>query len=549
MSESAYDRVIAALRAHGCKVIENGHTKAGSTCPHHEDHNPSVSVTGIHGQVLVHCHAGCTTGEVLGALDLAMADLYDERSATYRYDDGRTVSRFYDDRGKKRFTQTGAGPTSTLYHLAELQQVPTGRSVFLVEGEKDVHAIEAAGGVATTAPQGADSFHKVDVGPLAGHVVTVVVDRDGAGAKWAAQVDEKLTGVAEKFRFVHAKEGKDAADHIAAGHALNAWEPCEIAIEKPQQSRFRQTILRRSQLRDLPPVEPLIEGVISLRSTVMLIGSSGAGKTFLTIAWACSIGTGTAWLGHKVHRAKVLYVVGEGANGLDDRISAWEQAWGVRVTDDDVVFSIRPESLTAESTWAEMQAEAKALGCRVIVLDTFSSLASDADETKDAATVVRRMSDLGAAIDGTVILVHHPGWGDATRARGGSQLESNADEVLILHGTKTDPLIALERKKVKEGVSGDKMWLRRRPTHGSVIIEAITASEQTEALAATAEQVAQSVFDGTFTKTQLRDALMERMSISNTTAYEHITAMSRAHHIRFVSGKGRAALYEMEPVA
>jgi hypothetical protein len=331
-----------------------------------------------------------------------------------------------------------------------------------------------------------------------------------------------------------------------------AWVPPaddeEVPQEEPSEpSRFARTILRRSQLRDLPPVEPLIEGMISLRSTVMLIGSSGAGKTFLSIAWGCSIGTGTPWLGREVQRAKVLYTVGEGANGLDDRITAWERAWGVKVGDDDVMFSIRPESLAEMTTWVEMRREAADLGCRVIILDTFSSLAPDADETKDAATTMRRMSDLAAAIDGTVILVHHPGWGDATRARGGSQLESNADEVLILHGTKTDPLIALERKKVKEGVSGEKTWLRRKPAHGSVIIEGVGAQEQIEALAATAEQIARLVFGiDTFTRSQLRDALMERMSVSNSTAYQHITAMKESGSLRFVSGKGRAALYEME---
>jgi hypothetical protein len=314
-----------------------------------------------------------------------------------------------------------------------------------------------------------------------------------------------------------------------------------------QTTRFTRTVLRRSDLRHLPAVEPLIAGVMSMRSTVVLIGSSGAGKTFLSLAWACSIGTGRRWLGRDTRREKVLYVVGEGANGLDDRITAWELAWDAKVSDDDVQFSIRPDSLTAESTWTEMRREAVTSGRRVIFLDTFSSLAPDADETKDAATMMRRMSDLAAAIDGTVILVHHPGWGDVTRARGGSQLESNADEVLILLGTKTDPLIALERKKVKEGVSGDKTWLRRRPSHGSVIIESVAAQEHDVAVAATADQVALLVFGAEeFTRSQLRDALMERLTISASTAYEHITKMDKTRSLVKVGGKGRLATYRMK---
>lgn len=260
---TAFERVLGALRQHGCKVVERGGEKAESTCPAHEDRNPSVSVTGIAGQTLLHCHAGCDYRDVLAVLELTPADLYDERSATYRYDDGRTVKRFYDDRGKKRFSQTDAGPTSTLYHLAQLAAtVPGELVVHVVEGEKDVHAIEAAGGIATTAPQGSSSFHKVDVKPLAGHYIAVIVDRDEAGQKWAAQVRAKLAGITEKVRYYQAKAGKDAADHIAAGHSLKDFERIDLAEpEAPpaeewvdeEEERLQYAVQRK--LRDLRAAE------------------------------------------------------------------------------------------------------------------------------------------------------------------------------------------------------------------------------------------------------------------------------------------------------
>ncbi|WP_435589829.1 hypothetical protein [Micromonospora aurantiaca (nom. illeg.)] len=117
--------------------------------------------------------------------------------------------------------------------------------------------------------------------------------------------------------------------------------------------------------------------------------------------------------------------------------------------------------------------------------------------------------------------------------------------MLILNGTNTDPMIALERKKVKEGMAGDKLWLRRKPAHGSVIIEGVAPQERAEAVAATAEQVARTVFDLPFTRSQLRDALEERLSVSTSTAYEYISRLYREGRLRHVSGKGRAALYEV----
>ncbi len=237
-AETAYQRVIRALRDNGSRILERSDSRAEAQCPAHQDDEPSLGVTGIEGQALIFCQAGCDTRDVVAAIQLTMADLYDEKSATYRYNDGRTVHRYYDSRGKKKFTQNGAKPTAALYHLQHLADLEPGSCVIhLVEGEKDVHAIEAAGGVATTAPQGARSFHKADVTPLTDHYVAVIVDRDDTGKIWAQQVAAKLDGVAKTVRFYQAKRGKDAADHIAAGFGLTDFERIEVEPVAPYEPR------------------------------------------------------------------------------------------------------------------------------------------------------------------------------------------------------------------------------------------------------------------------------------------------------------------------
>lgn len=294
-NETAYDRVIRRLREHGSKVITgHGGQKSEAQCPSHDDHNASLSVTGIAGQALVWCHnPECDTRDVLAALDLTLADLYDEKSTLYRYDDGRTIKRWYED-GKKRFIKVAEGAeTPALYRSERIKAVARGAHVFLVEGEKDVHAIEAAGGAATTAPHGAQSFHKVDVEPLRGLLVSVVVDRDGAGDKWAAQVAEKLEGVA-KYRFRQAKVGKDAADHIAAGHGLTDFEPYEllgVSDEAPDTDAPRYgdvAALLADGIPDPPQPDILFRSdgyALFYRGKVnTLFGDSESGKTWIALA-------------------------------------------------------------------------------------------------------------------------------------------------------------------------------------------------------------------------------------------------------------------------
>ena len=108
-------------------------------------------------------------------------------------------------------------------------------------------------------------------------------------------------------------------------------------------------------------------------------------------------------------------------------------------------------------------------GYGFVILDTFSSLAPEADETKDAAMMMRRMSNLLTSILGTVMLVHPPGWSDSSRTRGGYQFEANADEVLVAQEiSKGSDMFTLTRKKVKDGPSGQIFYLVAYPWRGPV---------------------------------------------------------------------------------
>jgi hypothetical protein len=253
-------RVRAALEAAGCRRA--GPT--GWTCPAHDDHKASLSVREAgDGAVLVRCHAGCDVGEVARALGLGLAELFPDRDhdddqewtprgpavAAYPYLDEAghllfTVCRTAD----KQFPAWRPDPTSAtgkrwkltnangrwlvrrvLYRLPTVVEAArAGETVYVVEGEKDVHALERAGVVATTNPGGAagpwlDSYTQA----LAGARVVVVADRDGPdprnprasyrGQRRARHIARKLAKRAASVHLVMAARGKDASDHLAAG--------------------------------------------------------------------------------------------------------------------------------------------------------------------------------------------------------------------------------------------------------------------------------------------------------------------------------------------
>jgi len=76
-----------------------------------------------------------------------------------------------------------------LYRLPQvIEAVKAGKTIYIPEGEKDVHAIEQAGGVATCNPGGAGKWKREYAESLRGAQVVVVADKDTPGRKHARDV-------------------------------------------------------------------------------------------------------------------------------------------------------------------------------------------------------------------------------------------------------------------------------------------------------------------------------------------------------------------------
>src|SRR5436309_1213083 len=76
-----------------------------------------------------------------------------------------------------------------LYRLPAVREaIKDGTPIYVPEGEKDVHAIEEAGGVGTTNPGGAGKWSRAYTEALKGaSEVIIIADRDPAGAKHAGK--------------------------------------------------------------------------------------------------------------------------------------------------------------------------------------------------------------------------------------------------------------------------------------------------------------------------------------------------------------------------
>ncbi|ANA86621.1 DNA primsae/helicase [Gordonia phage Aphelion] len=234
MNQTAYDRVIDAFRQYGSIVEEKSNGVASVQAPGHSGADRSVSVTAIEGQVLVHCFSE-PTDEILDKIGLTVADLFDNpKGVDYRYDDGRVVHRSTD----KKFFQQGNTGGSKLYRASKLGEA---EEIWFAEGEKDVHALERLGLVATTNAGGAANIKNFDLTPLHGKRLVIIRDDDEAGMKHANALWSALSQDVRSIRVVTSAAGKDAADHVAAQLGVDDFIVDESFASRVVQRELWQT--------------------------------------------------------------------------------------------------------------------------------------------------------------------------------------------------------------------------------------------------------------------------------------------------------------------
>lgn len=145
------------------------------------------------------------------------------------------------------------------------------------------------------------------------------------------------------------------------------------------------------ELANQPKPIELLHGVIVQKSLTMLFGSSGAGKTFMALDWACRV----------ADRYKVLYLALEdGAHFIGSRFMAWVSYHQPNC--DNLRANLRGRTLEFDlhdqgQTQTFIEDCKRDIATRdLIVFDTLSSvnLSGDESKAKDANKLVQNMRSI-----------------------------------------------------------------------------------------------------------------------------------------------------------
>ena len=397
--------------------------------------------------------------------------------------------------GRGGWTWNLKGVRLVPYRLPELIAADPSETVYITEGEKDADRLAAAGLVATTSSGGAGKWRKGYAEHFVGRRVCILPDNDNAGREHAMKVAESLASRGIEHRTVTLPglpDKGDTSDWLNAGgsvealtqlyQAASSTAPAPAAPD-PVLARMFQGLpnytppgctplsgdappapatapaqtkpgfsLIRADAMDFVEPEFVIGGLMETETLAMLFADPGSGKSFVALDMAASVATGQGFHGREVKQGAVVYLCGEGKNGIKRRLIAWERHHGVSLKGAPLFVSSMAGQFLNPASVAEMVkaidgAAQEAGNVALIIVDTLNRNmgAGDESSTADMSLFVRAVDETKDRYNATALIVHHTGHGNKERARGSMvllgaldaefRIEKDADTITMT-GTK-----------------------------------------------------------------------------------------------------------------
>ena len=275
-----------------------------------------------------------------------------------------------------------------------------------------------------------------------GQDIVIVADHDkhGVGQKYADQASAKFGARV----IIPPIEGMDANDYAQAGHdlvGLLVQQTGSAVIDKLQ-------VVFGDQLgSDYEAPDELVEGLMTIGSSVVVYGDSNSGKTFWALSVATAIASGEDCYGRKTDPGLVVYLASEAPSSIRSRMQAIKKFHGCSL--ENLAMVPVPMNFYAGDQDAHDVIElvraievAKNKPVRLIIGDTLARMSAGANENsgEDMGPVMARFDQVATATGAAMMIIHHNGKDAARGARGWSGIRAHIDteiEVSEKDGTRS----------------------------------------------------------------------------------------------------------------
>jgi phage/plasmid primase-like uncharacterized protein len=365
--------------------------------------------------------------------------------------DGRLVVPLYDQDGTLSSLQYIDAEGGKLYHPGG----QTGGKFWWLGNLDEPGTIYLAEGFATAATIHQVTNRPVVVGysasnlvPVAGtlrnlHPVSDLVivadnDKSEVGQRYAEQACAKFGA-----RMVMPPVLGDVNDYAQAGNDLTA-----LLIQQTGTAVFdKLKVVFGDQLgTDYEAPDELVEGLMTIGSSVVVYGDSNSGKTFWALSVATAIATGTLCYGKKTDPGLVIYLACEAPASIRSRMQAIKKFHGCNLENLAMVpvpmnFYNGDQDAYDVIELVKAVEQMRGQPVRLIIGDTLARMSAGANENsgEDMGPVMARFDQVATATKAALMIIHHNGKDAAKGARGWSGIRAHIDteiEVIEKDGTR-----------------------------------------------------------------------------------------------------------------
>ncbi len=402
---------------------------------------------------------------------------------TYENADGQPiyeVVRVDDPSGKKIFQRailsdgtkknSMKGVQRIPYRLPELLQAQkANQPIFVVEGEKCVEALRGLGLVATTNSGGSGKWGNCGQYFQKGINVIIIPDNDEPGRRHALEVAQDLQkrGCSVKLlELPNLQHKEDIYDWLRAGHSkeellelvgrCEEWNEEQVELDDVQEPENERGF-KFVWADDLEIKEPrfLVKNLLEEDCLGLVIGDPSSGKSLFVLDMACCISTGAPFHGRQVKEGPVLYLAGEGHNGLRRRLAAWEKENKISLKDARLAISTKAAALTDRMAVEEVIQAIEEILTPVeekpalLIVDTLARNFGIGDENsaRDVGVFIAELDRIRTTYGCSVLVVHHSGVADKNRGRGSTALRGAVDAEYKVEKEGTHHVVTCQKAK------------------------------------------------------------------------------------------------------
>jgi hypothetical protein len=355
----------------------------------------------------------------------------------------------------------GVGYTGAAYHI---EGDPD--TAYVCEGPATGWSIHEATGATVYCVGGCSNFKHVVPWVMQKHKKVVVCADAGNGEADARKV-------AQEYNLPFAVPGIPGTDFndMAIDASLDAVKKVLDNAGAPgpdtETTGPRFKLVKYSDI-EMKPADWLIYQLFERDSLNLLFSDPGGAKTFLAIDIACCVATGKDFHGRYSQQGPIVYIAGEGQNGMKRRFMAWGIRHQVDLEHAPIFLSLMPAGLCdadqVDFIIEAVQAVAEEYGPPgAIFLDTVARNFGPGDEnsTKDMTAFIAGADKIREKFRSCVLLIHHSGHADKSRGRGSMALKGALDTEYRLEKDETG-VIRVTNTKMKEHQPPEPMAFRLR---------------------------------------------------------------------------------------